>query len=157
MNVRKVGLTAMVLPALGLASACDDNGTGPSDGEFDLEPGHALLEEGTGIELSVEGGPFEPGGTFTMVLENGSDEAVGHNLCIHRVEERAGEEWRDSVTEDRVCTMELYTLEPGASATYDTELPSNLAPGEYRVRAPLHLMESEERRDQVSGPFAVEE
>ena len=66
-------------------------------------------------------------------LTNGSDMPIGYNLCT-TVIEREEETWM-ALPSDVACTMELRTLAPGASATFERELTASVYPGEYRFRA----------------------
>lgn len=71
-------------------------------------------------------------------LRNGSANPIGYNLCASAIE-RQDDVW-NAMPSDLVCTMELRTLAPGATATFERELPS-ISPGRYRfvtsVEAPL--------------------
>ena len=78
--------------------------------------------------------------TVRLTLDNGTTSQVGYNLCsseLQRITERG---WTRVDTDD-VCTMELRTLNPGADATFEKQLPPDLASGEYRyvtgVESPL--------------------
>lgn len=72
-------------------------------------------------------------------LRNGSGNAVGYNLCATAIERNDGV-W-SPLPSDLVCTMELRTLAPGATATFERELSTAVTPGRYRfvtsVEAPL--------------------
>ena len=75
-----------------------------------------------------------------LTLDNGTQAQIGYNLCASRLQRRDGAEWTPVQT-DEVCTMELRTLNPGADATFEKQLPASLPAGEYRyvtnVESPL--------------------
>ena len=73
-----------------------------------------------------------PSGTRVMLtLMNHGDSPIGYNLCTSGLQRRDPNDWVD-VRTDEVCTMELRTLQPGATATFEKTLPANLTPGTYR-------------------------
>lgn len=137
-----------------VAAGCQESISGPAEG-FDLQPGYALLSGEADVTLRVEADAFAPGAPVTLVLENESGEQVGFNLCFNALERRTGGSWVLEL-DPRVCTAHLNLLGTGGTAEYETALPSDLAPGEYRFRIALWLMGREEPRDQVSGSFHVD-
>jgi hypothetical protein len=152
-------ITGSIVAALMLVSAaCNETPTGDAgDQEHPLEPGHAALSEDTDVNLGIEAARFQPGAEVTLVLENHSEEDVGHNLCFHALERRSNDDWAAAEEqEDRVCTLVLHILPPGDTARYDTTLPDPLPAGEYRYRVTVHFMDRDEHRDQASDPFQVE-
>lgn len=138
-----------------LAAGCTLEPPTPGGFESPLHVGYALLGEDAGITLTADAESFEPGAPMTLVLENDAGEPVGFNLCGHALERRAGESW-ELLHSGNVCTLQLNALESGEAFEYQTALPEGLEPGEYRARAGLHLLDSDERRDQVSNTFRVE-
>jgi hypothetical protein len=70
-------------------------------------------------------------GRVLLRLTNGSRDAVGYNLCSSSLQRRSGSTWQTQPTGE-MCTMELRTLQPGASATFEKTLPTDIAPGDYR-------------------------
>jgi hypothetical protein len=80
------------------------------------------------VMLSASPSRTAAGSTMTLTLTNSANYTVGYNLCTSAIETAAG----SSVPTDRVCTMELRTLQPGRSANYSFELPANLGDGSYR-------------------------
>lgn len=75
-----------------------------------------------------------------LTLDNGERHPIGYNLCTSGLQRRSGTTWA-AVRTDDMCTMQLSTLNPGADATFQKSLPSNLQPGDYRyvtsVESPL--------------------
>jgi len=108
------------------------------------------------VRLSVQPTALPAGDSITLVLSNRSSGMLGYNLCTSELERRMGaEEWR-AVPSDRVCTMELRTLAAGEDARYRLDLPSGLAPGEYRFLTAVERLEAGERGSVRSDVFRVE-
>lgn len=109
---------------------------------------------GAGVRLLVARPTVAAGDTVTITLENGSRDSIGYNLCTSGLERRSGGGW-SAVPNDRMCTMELRTLAPEARATYPLDIPSDLAPGEYRVVTGVERLAARERLEVTSEPFTV--
>ena len=81
-----------------------------------------------------------PPSTIRLALDNGSPDPIGYNLCSSELQRRGTSGWT-RVDTGEVCTMELRTLNPGHDATFEKQLPSGLAAGDYRyvtgVESPL--------------------
>lgn len=108
------------------------------------------------VRLAVAPTPADAGGRVTLTLSNGADESAAYNLCTSALQRRAGGAW-EPVPEDRVCTMELRLLEPGAEATFTVDLPAGLPAGEYRYLTNVEMSAGGERMAVWSEPFRVEE
>lgn len=93
----------------------------PSDGQPSPQPGGD-------VRLSASPSRTAAGSTMTLTLTNSANYTVGYNLCTSAIETAGG----SNIPLDRVCTMELRTLQPGRSANYSFELPANLGDGRYR-------------------------
>jgi hypothetical protein len=116
---------------------------------FEAEPDASEL-------LSTERQSYSAGDTAVIVLTNTIDEQIGYNLCVSALERRVDGEWRIADhQEDRVCTMELRILDPGATATYAFRLDSRLTAGRYRFKTALEMMESGVRVDHATGSFSL--
>jgi hypothetical protein len=106
----------------------------------------------TGLALSASPAAAAAGETITLTLSNGSAWPVGYNLCTSALERRVGDAWQP-VPEDRICTMELRSLDPGESADQPIELAPTLEPGDYRYTA---TVEDRGSMEQVStAPFQI--
>jgi hypothetical protein len=86
-----------------------------------------MMSSGSAVELTAA----RSGASVTLTLTNRSDSAIGYNLCTSALERRETNDWV-AVRTDEVCTMELRSLRPDATATFEKTLPPNLRPGTYR-------------------------
>ena len=107
----------------------------------------------TGSDSSMMFTASPSGSKVTLTLMNHGDAAIGYNLCTSALQRRDPNDWVE-VRTDEVCTMELRTLQPGASATFEKTLPSDLRPGEYRY---VTNTDADGKRSvAASNPFRVE-
>jgi hypothetical protein len=107
-----------------------------------------------GVTLQVSPETVAPGGSVTLTLRNDSTVAVAYNLCTSGLERRRDGGW-ETVPEDRVCTMELRSLGPGAQDRYTVRLPAALPAGEYRYQTSIELPVGGGHRVLQTGPFRV--
>jgi hypothetical protein len=150
---------AALLPLAFATAACEESPTQPpAEGAGELQPGHALLSDGTPVDLQLDGDLFLPGEQVAMILRNGSSGPVGHNLCFHTLEVQSEGEWETAEGwEDQICTLVIHFLEPGGEAHSLATLPQELAEGTYRLRVAVSLTDRDEFRDVVSPAFQVSE
>ena len=104
------------------------------------------------VTLSASPSRTAAGSTMTLTLANSANYTVGYNLCTSAIETAGG----SSVPTDRVCTMELRTLQPGRSANYSFELPANLGDGSYRFSTGAENMDGGTRAVVKSNIFTVQ-
>ena len=102
------------------------------------------------VTLSAAPPSAAAGATMTLTLANGLDQPIGYNLCTSGLVRNG-----TSVQTDRVCTMELRTLQPGARTTYGWELPDDLPDGSYRFTTGVERMTSGSRLVVSSNGFIV--
>ena len=93
--------------------------------------GTATLASGVTIELDRT--TYNPGSPVRLRITNHTNETLGFNPCTRSLERRQGDRWSLIVEAGRVCTMRLYLLNPHATRTEPTELPSTLDRGTYRL------------------------
>jgi hypothetical protein len=67
----------------------------------------------------------------TLILKNGSAEAVWYNLSCSDLEQKTAAQW-ESVDLERGCYLYMEELPPGKTARFDYELPGDLPEGVYR-------------------------
>lgn len=82
---------------------------------------------GDGVQLDAE----VSGKSVQLTLRNQSTQPIGYNLCLSALERLDGASWVN-VAADTVCTMQLNTLQPAGTATFDHRLPPGLPRGQYR-------------------------
>lgn len=103
------------------------------------------------ITLAASPRQASAGAPVRLVLTNGSRQAIGYNLCTSALQTAAG----GAVQTDRVCTLELRTLQPGRTADYRYELPGDLSDGSYRFSTGLERMPSGGRLTVSSNTIEV--
>jgi hypothetical protein len=147
MKFRPLALALLLLCACTPAEDMNDAAANGSSADVPLQNGAQAPQPTDGqaatapsgeIAFSVSPDSVAPGGTLTLTLANRTGERLGYNLCTSAIETAAGA----TVPSDRVCTMELRTLEPGDSGNYSFELPQELAPGSYRLTTSVQRMDA---------------
>lgn len=147
------------------AVAPTGDGTGAAPGAIPAEPAPPAGPPGTEptpdngqppepsgqVSLTAAPASVEPGATMTLTLRNGTREQLGYNLCTSTLQTGAGR----PMPTDRVCTMELRTLDPGRSANYSYGLPGNLGSGSYRFSTRVERMPSGRSESVRSNSFEV--
>lgn len=137
-------------------------GTGEPNGNDDAAPPSSQppaqppgqdppAQPNSSISLSASPQSVRAGATVALRLANGSSQQIGYNLCTSGIQTSAGQ----PVRTDRVCTMELRTLDPDKSATYSYDLPDNLAPGSYRFTTGVEWMAAGNRTSVTSNGITV--
>lgn len=93
---------------------------------------------GEAVALELSRVPTAPGEEVTLELINGSSTAVGYNLCTSTLVRQVDGTW-SPVPSDRVCTMELRSLQPGENDRFTLALPVDLGPGTYRFTTRIEV------------------
>lgn len=106
------------------------------------------------IALAVTPRDVAAGDSVVATLTTTLDGGVGYNLCTSVLERQQDDGWR-VIEADRICTMELRTLQPGESARFAFHLPTGLAPGSYRYHARVERLAAGTMDDVRSGAFRV--
>lgn len=106
------------------------------------------------VSLAVDPASAAPGDSITLTLTNGTSTQIGYNLCTTGLERQQGSGW-EAVPSDRVCTMELRTLEPGQQTSYRSTLPDPLPPGDYRAFTTVEMMGAGDRVTVRTDTFRV--
>lgn len=132
----------------------DDEPAPPGNDEEPAPPGNdgtPVLPPSGRVTLAAAPPGTSAGATMTLTLANSSRRTVGYNLCTSDLQTSAG----TSVKTNRVCTMELRTLQPGRRATYQYELPDSLPDGRYRFSTGVQRMPNGSRITVTSNSFRV--
>lgn len=111
------------------------------------------------ITLRTDGAEYAAGGAVGLTIASAAEATYSFNPCTRIVEVRDGAVWNAVDEGGRVCTMEAWLIEPGASRTATTELPEPLAAGQYRMVIAFtregDAQSSPERFSATSPPFTV--
>jgi hypothetical protein len=108
----------------------------------------------SGVSLGVTPDRVVAGDSVTLLLSNGTPSGIGYNLCTSALERRSGSGWQ-ALASDRICTMELRTLASGEQVRYPMDLPTGLAPGEYRFHTTIELLDGGGRSEVRSESFRI--
>ncbi|MGH9457099.1 MAG: hypothetical protein ACRD2J_05600 [Thermoanaerobaculia bacterium] len=122
-----------------------------------LLPACAMGPQVSQAELDAVTLVAEPAGgdTIRLTLTNGSMQSVGYNLCASALQRREGSVWMP-VESDVVCTLELRTLAPSESTTYDQTIPDGgLEPGVYRYTTSIEIPLGTPQRPLVTPSFRI--
>jgi hypothetical protein len=142
-RINRIAVIALLLAAL---SACAPQGSAPPAGGAGGEP----------LVLTVQPQPARAGQEVVLTLTNHSGRQVGYNLCPTLLQRQVAGEWEASpIPFTEVCTMELRTLDPGASATFRHPLPAGIPAGTYRFWAAVEWPLGGDRAGVQSAPFPV--
>jgi len=136
------------------ADAPGENGSAPTAAPSAQPVGEGAQqapEPAASVSLTASPESARTGGTVTLRLANDSRETIGYNLCTSALLAASGE----AVKTDRICTMELRTLEPGRSATYAYELPATLEPGSYRFSTRIEWMRANRGTSVTSNAIRI--
>ena len=96
-----------------------------------------------------------PGDSLELVPSNGTSDLIGYNLCPATLSIEVRGDWTP-VPSDRICTMELRTLDPGREGRYDLQLPADLEPGRYRYQTDVVNLSTDAIEQISSEAFDVE-
>jgi hypothetical protein len=109
-----------------------------------------------GVRFTVDRDAYAPGDTVSARLVNGSEVALGYNLCFSTLERQAGAGWTVADEPLMVCTAELRSLQPGESVGHRRVLPDGLERGRYRLRTHVeHPLPRGSRVEVRSETFTV--
>lgn len=89
-----------------------------------------------------------------LTLHNQSTEPMGYNLCTSVLEQRRGSSWSPAGP-SAICTMELRTLAPGETATFEKTLPQDFDPGAYRYITNVEIPLGTRAVGVTSDPFGI--
>jgi hypothetical protein len=87
----------------------------------------------SGVTIDLDRTRYAPGSQIQLRLTNHTNDMLGFNPCTRSIERRQGDAWSLIIESDRVCTMQLYLLNPHATRTDVTDLPARFEPGTYRL------------------------
>lgn len=105
-------------------------------------------QEASGAELKVDKSSYRAGDRVGMGITSRTSDTLGFNPCTRSIERMSGSTWVVQPEPNRMCTMELWLLEPRASRQANTELPTSIGVGTYR----LVLLLSRQRTAPAGSP-----
>src|SRR5688572_32046501 len=85
------------------------------------------------VLLRTDKTQYKAGEQIALTLENRSASSYAFNPCARSIEREVGGAWTAIPETDRICTMEAWILDARGTRTGNTELPSSLTAGRYRV------------------------
>jgi hypothetical protein len=85
------------------------------------------------ITLELDRTRYAPGGTVNVRIVSQDDAGYGFSACQRQIERRRSGEWFSIPEEGRMCTMMLQLIGARQTVMVETELPSPLEAGEYRL------------------------
>lgn len=123
---------------------------------------HHSLNAPDELSFQTEADLYRPGDEVEVLLSNGSDQAVGYNICFAflSLEQRREDVWERIPVElgpepNAACTAQLNGLAPGESAESTAYLPADLAAGTYRLTADIEV--DRVRQPVETNPFDVQQ
>jgi hypothetical protein len=116
------------------------------------------------VELTLDRSSYAAAAQVRMTIRSRTGDRLGFNPCNRLIERQDGSNWSTYIEPNRLCTMELWLLEPQATRTATTEVPAAIPNGTYRV---VLLLSRQKPRPAgasanwgtvraVSAPFAVQ-
>ena len=85
------------------------------------------------VLLKTDKAQYKAGEAIALTFENKSAASYAFNPCQRSVEREEGTAWTTVDEGNRMCTMEAWILDPKGTRTGNTELPTPLPAGRYRV------------------------
>ncbi len=84
-------------------------------------------------DLTLDKSSFASGAQVRMTIRSRTSDVLGFNPCNRTLERQDGSRWVKFEEPGRMCTMELWLLEPQATRSATTDLPASVPSGTYRV------------------------
>lgn len=85
------------------------------------------------ITIELDRTRYAPGATVNLRIVNRDDAGYGFSACPRTIERRRGSGWVTVPEEGRMCTMMLQLLGARETVMAETDLPTPLERGEYRI------------------------
>lgn len=91
------------------------------------------LPASSDVELILDKSVYAAAAQVRMSIRSRATDTLGFNPCSRLIEREEGGRWMTYNEPTRMCTMELWLLQPQASRSATTELPAAIPRGTYRV------------------------
>jgi hypothetical protein len=126
-------------------------------GSESFQPMPYELAEGAPVRVTVPTGPYAPGTSVPLLVDNESGVDYTWNPCFRGLERRLGATWAQVNENDRVCTAEAWLLQSGDRVETATDVPRFLLTGEYRFVYCFSRLEGDYYVEdcQVSNSFII--
>lgn len=110
------------------------------------------------VQATLDRSSYRAGDLITVTLANNSVRHYGYNLCGRSFERLIGTDWSAMPPELRLCAAILHSLPSGGVRSGQADLPTDFAPGTYRLL--VYLSETTPGGNTstiaISAPFTVE-
>lgn len=136
-------LTALILTTIALLGGCQPSTPGsaaadsvrarPDSNRTRAAAPSDSTTRADSVVLRTDKTQYRAGEQVTLTFENKGARSYAFNPCSRSVEREANGAWTAVPEDGRMCTMEAWILDAHGTRTGQTELPSPLAPGRYRV------------------------
>jgi hypothetical protein len=122
------------------------------------EPAQSSAEAGK-MQVTTDRSSYRAGDPITLTVHNGLADTVAFNPCTRALEREQTGNWTAAPEARRICTMEAWILAPDERRAGPTDLPADLAAGQYRAVLAFTVQSahsSADRTEARTAPFAVE-
>jgi hypothetical protein len=164
---RRVIRLATFALAAGLLAGCGPSQPGASSGSSSTtrpadSPPDTTRSDTAAVTILLDRGAYGRGATVEMRITNNTSGQLGFNPCTYLLERQESAGWVAAPDSGRVCTMELWLLEGGATRTATTTLPLTATPAVYRLVLPMTREDAggvpgtSRSIRAVSNPFRIE-
>ena len=128
-----VGIVAIAGCRAGGRSGTSDTPNAPARSDSSGLAPPLTATRSDSVILRTDKTRYRAGEKVTLTFENRSGASYTFNPCTRSIQRETGGTWSTVAEEGRMCTMEAWVLDPRATRSGPTELPSSLAPGRFRV------------------------
>lgn len=120
--------------------------------------GDTTQQSSRDVELSLDRNHYAVGAQVTLTIRSHTSDTLGFNPCSRSLEREEGQTWVKYGEPMRMCTMELWLLQPNTTRSATTELPASISRGTYRMVLLFSRQKSEPSNPvrAVSAPFTLE-
>jgi hypothetical protein len=125
----------LVLGVWALLAACS-GGKAPDNGSA------APAAPDVGIHISTDRTGYTLGAKVAISIHNARTSQFAFNPCTRTFEHEAGAAWSLVTEPNRICTMEAWLLDPGATRAATIDIPHGIPGGHYRIAIDFSAQDS---------------
>lgn len=107
------------------------------------------------VTLELDRAQYGAGDRVELTLRNAGDRPYGFNPCTRALEQVTDGGSQPVDEGDRICTMELWLVDAGATRTAATTLPTALPAGRYRMVVTLRPEQAAPADSAAGAPIAA--